>query len=203
MIYIDGRELDVVKEYKLDELDKYSADYILYTLRHKKALIMTYMELEDKIPDYNSKLWYHDVDKLFMYYILGDTMKSHHIHVTYARHHYGNWECLDDRREAVLDYECARITKSDKPLNAYETVYKFRPEAYEELKGIMEGWGIDSADRKDYEFKLYEENKDYVEETLFLKTCESLHHMLNRHANGENYENIVKDYDYKISKLSI
>lgn len=202
MVYVDGKELEVVDAYPVDDLDSSAADHILYTLRHKKALLMVYMELTGKIPTYISRLWYHDVDKLFMYYTLGTIDKISKLHRAYAIHHYGKWQSLEDRKEAILDYESGRFTKADKPTNAYETVQNYIKDVYPELKGILSDWGIDSADRKVYEFDLYNANIDYIEHNLYIKTCACLHDMFKR-AETEDVECIVKDFYAKLSKISM
>ena len=37
----------------------------------------------------------------------------------------------------VLDWESARYTKPDKPLNAYDTLYKYYPEMKEKIRDVM------------------------------------------------------------------
>ena len=47
--------------------------------------------------------------------------------------------------EMVLDWESARYTKPDKPLNAYDTLYKFYPELEEHILPILKDLGIDKS----------------------------------------------------------
>ena len=56
------------------------------------------------------------------------------IHRKTQKHHIENWaeKTEADYLEASIDWECARYTKLDKPLNAYETLMKFYP-AYKEV----------------------------------------------------------------------
>ena len=87
-------------------------------------------------------------------------------------------------------------------MNAYETVQNYIKDVYPELKGILSDWGIDSADRKVYEFDLYNANIDYIEHNLYIKTCACLHDMFKR-AETEDVESIVKDFYAKLSKISM
>ena len=89
---------------------------MMYTWRHKKAFLKVEKELLGK----NTIRGYlHDVDKLILYPILGKKT-AHKIHRKYARHHYGNAKTIKDKQQLVIDWECARYTKPDKPLSAIE-----------------------------------------------------------------------------------
>ena len=48
-----------------------------------------------------------------------------------------------DYIEMVLDWESARYTKPDKPLNAYDTLYKYYPEMEKEILPILKEFNID------------------------------------------------------------
>ena len=39
--------------------------------------------------------------------------------------------------EAIIDWECARFTKPDKPLNAQDTCLKYYPEYYEVVRPYL------------------------------------------------------------------
>ena len=47
-----------------------------------------------------------------------------------------------DYEEMALDWESARYTKEDKPLNAYDTLYKYYPELEKQILPILKEWGI-------------------------------------------------------------
>ena len=78
------------------------------------------------------KFLFHDLDKLFMYIFLGfiGIKKISNIHRKYVKHHLslGKRFTSDNVLEAVLDWESARFTKPDKPLNAWNTCLKYYPE---------------------------------------------------------------------------
>ncbi len=42
----------------------------------------------------------------------------------------------------ALDWESARYTKEDKPLNAYDTLCKYYPELEKQILPILKEWGI-------------------------------------------------------------
>lgn len=42
----------------------------------------------------------------------------------------------------VIDCECARFTKPDKPLNARQTLYKFYPELETKILPILEEFNL-------------------------------------------------------------
>ena len=50
-----------------------------------------------------------------------------------------------DYVEMVLDWESARYTKPDKPLNAYDTLYKYYPTMEEKIIPILEEFEINKS----------------------------------------------------------
>ena len=110
-----------------------------YTLRHRKA----FRETEKNIYGYVSlRSYFHDLDKVFMYPILGVRL-SHKIHTRFARHHSRRARTERDYREMVIDWECARFTKPDKPLNAYDTLYRYHPQLESKILPILRQYGLD------------------------------------------------------------
>lgn len=106
-------------------------DHIVYTLKHKIAFLQTEKQIRGK----NTLRGYlHDLDKPFLYLALWLDMKEvQKIHRTHNKHHVKNnlIKTKDDLIDTIIDWECARITKPDKPLNAYQTLMKFYPEYQE------------------------------------------------------------------------
>ena len=43
----------------------------------------------------------------------------------------------------LLDWESARYTKLDKPLNAYDTLHKFYPDMIDRVEPLLTKYGID------------------------------------------------------------
>jgi dephospho-CoA kinase len=100
-----------------DAIRKYFIGYpkrIKYTWEHKKA----YLAVEKKLTGKNTLRGYlHDLDKLIMYAIGVPKEIAHNIHINTAPHHIRKNK-VKYPKGAVIDWECARYTKPDKPLNA-------------------------------------------------------------------------------------
>ena len=111
---------------------------IRYTLNHRKAFREVEKELFGKV---SFKGLIHDLDKVFLYLFL-DVKKAHNLHQNYSRHH-KKAHSYKDYCSMVVDWECARRTKPDKPLNAYETLYKFHPELEDKILPILQDLGLD------------------------------------------------------------
>lgn len=99
--------------------DSYFTGYlerIKYTSKHKLAFLKVEKELRGK-----NTLggYFHDVDKLLMYIIGFPKKLAHKIHVATAPHHERNGR-IKRPLHAIIDWECARFTKPDKPLTARE-----------------------------------------------------------------------------------
>lgn len=115
------------------------ADYILYTIRHKQAFLQVEKQLRGK----NTLGGYlHDLDKVVLYMIPGldiDTTVQK-FHREHSKHHveYKGIRTDKDRLDAVIDWECAPITKPDKPLRAYETLLKFYPTYIDEFLPLIQ-----------------------------------------------------------------
>ena len=111
-------------------IDNYFGGYtkrIKYTWKHKKA----YLQVEKKLTGKNTLRGYlHDLDKLVMYIIGFPKEIAHNIHVATAPHHIRKNK-VKYPQGAVIDWECARYTKPDKPFNArdyYERACPKMPE---------------------------------------------------------------------------
>jgi len=104
-----------------------SYKHIPYILSHIWAMYKIQLKYIGYI-----KFPFHDLDKLFMYIFLGfiGIKKISKIHRKYVKHHLslGKRFTSDNVLEAVLDWESARFTKPDKPLNAWNTCLKYYPE---------------------------------------------------------------------------
>lgn len=94
--------------------------YIKYTINHKKE----YLKLEKKLLGKNTLSGYlHDLDKVFLYLILPKKIVQK-IHRRFSNHHVLHGK---NYLAMVIDWECARFSKPDKPLNARQTLYKYYP----------------------------------------------------------------------------
>lgn len=110
---------------------------ILYTMRHKAA----FLKVEKRLCGRNTlRGWLHDLDKLLLYLFL-PTGLAHSIHVKRSRHH-ERARTHEDYVQMVVDWECARFTKPDKPLNAVETMEKFYPHLKGKVKPVLLELGL-------------------------------------------------------------
>ena len=112
-------------------------EYCKYTYLHRKALTHyieknKYLEPEEK-KALLERARVHDIDKLTLY-LFRDKEKASKYHRENTSHHIkSNTQYSElDLLESIFDYECAALTKPDKPLNAYDTVIKY----YSEFKDV-------------------------------------------------------------------
>jgi hypothetical protein len=113
--------------------------YFLYTWNHKIA----FLKCEKRILGKNSLRGYlHDLDKLILYalfiFIKSEKIKKmiSKIHHKRSKHHEkGN--CEKDFEQMIIDWECARDTKPDKPLNAYDTLYKYHKKREKQILPLL------------------------------------------------------------------
>ena len=98
-----------------------------YTLEHKLA----FLEREHYLFGvYSADGVLHDIDKLFMYFtpFLAEN-KIQQIHRKHQPHHINRAQNrVQHLMEMYIDWDCAAITKPDKPLDAYATLLHFYQE---------------------------------------------------------------------------
>lgn len=113
---------------------------IKYTLEHRKA----FKKVEKELLGHNTwRSIVHDIDKVILYNFW-EHKKVKEFHRKHARHHVENdiKKTRADYIEMIIDWECARYTKPDKPLNAYDTLYKIYPEVEEKVLPILKELNI-------------------------------------------------------------
>lgn len=109
---------------------------IPYTYKHYKA----FRKIEKELTGAN-RHWHHDWDKLIACVICPwiGIRRIHQWHQKRNSHHptytvgkewkkFEKYPLKIDWEEAIIDWECARFTKPDKPLNAYDTLMKYYKE---------------------------------------------------------------------------
>ena len=110
---------------------------IVYTCRHKVA----YLRVEKRLFGKNTlRGYFHDIDKILLYLALWiEPDQVQKIHRKHSKHHVQNqlFKKREDLIDTIIDWECARLTKPDKPLNAYETLMRFYPEYQETYLPII------------------------------------------------------------------
>lgn len=112
---------------------------IQYNIKHRNAVL----KVERQCRGYNTLLCrIHDLDKLIMMILFIPDKWISKIHRTYSWHHVENKIGWLNIEEAVLDWESARYTKPDKPLNARETCRLLYPSLLGEVLHKCDEWNI-------------------------------------------------------------
>lgn len=126
-----------------DAIREYFTGYpkrIKYTWQHKKA----YLAVEKRLAGKNTLRGYlHDLDKLIMYIIGFPKEIAHNIHVTTTPHHIRKGR-VKYPKGAVIDWECARYTKPDKPLNARDFYERSCPKM-PEIENVLDNFNLKST----------------------------------------------------------
>ncbi len=129
-------------------------DKLVYTYKHRK--ILTYLaEKYYNNEELIKQLENHDMDKMYslLFYDKKDINKFHRALSTHHDNDIPKTEL--DYVEMILDWESARYTKDDKPLNAYDTLIKFYPHLEDQILPLLKKMGIDKS--------TLEKEKDIVE----------------------------------------
>ena len=120
-------------------------EHIKYTYKHRKIVIKLAEKYFKDNEELLEKVKYHDLDKLFLY-LFYEKKQVSKIHRDLTSHHENALEKTDlDYIEMVLDWESARYTKPDKPLNAYDTLINYYPNMSNEILPILKEMGIDAS----------------------------------------------------------
>lgn len=118
-------------------------EYIKYTYKHRKVVMLLAKKYFKDNKELLEQVKYHDLDKMYLYMFYDKDLVSK-FHRKNSNHHSNDLEKSKlDYIEMVLDWESARYTKPDKPLNAYDTLYKYYIEEEENIMPILEYMGID------------------------------------------------------------
>ncbi len=113
---------------------------IRYTQEHRKA----FRKIEKQILGHNTwRSLVHDLDKVILHNFW-EHSKVKAFHLKTARHHDNKIKKnKNDYIEMIIDWESARYTKPDKPLNAYDTLYKFYPNLENEILPLLKKYHLD------------------------------------------------------------
>ena len=108
-----------------------------YKIQYSKIHRIAFRDLEKRLLGKNTiRSFFHDVDKIILYHFL-PTEFVHTCHQWWSRHHERRAKTREDFLQMVIDWESARFTKPDKPLNAYDTLYKFYPHLEDKILPIL------------------------------------------------------------------
>lgn len=139
------RAIEAYKSNRLMNLIQKSDNLNLlkYTYLHRREVYRIGNELRVKESLLDS-LWMHDIDKLIIY-LFRDKQETQKIHRLLNRHHNRNETDKEILVEMLLDWESARFTKPDKPLNAYDTMKKYYPDMETKMLPIIEELGLNHS----------------------------------------------------------
>lgn len=114
---------------------------LIYTYKHRK--IVEYLAKKYKCSkELINQLQKHDMDKMYLL-LFYDKKDIEKFHRDIASHHDNELPKTKlDYIEMILDWESARYTKPDKPLNAYDTLNKYYPNLTTEILPILEEFKI-------------------------------------------------------------
>lgn len=121
-----------------------------YTWKHKTA----FLKIEHELLGHNTLSGYlHYLDKILLWYPVAFISQKgikwcHRQHRRFSKHHVENKskKTRKDYINMIIDWECARYTKPDKPLNAYETMQKFYPELQHVIMPLLEEFRLNKYD---------------------------------------------------------
>lgn len=104
-----------------------------YIKEHRAAFLVTYKKLFGKIPWYS---YLHDLDKIVMLCLGVPPTVASKIHGFFSMHHVEGIRGIA-YQDMIVDWECARLTKEDKPLTAWETLHTYYPHMVGKLLGYF------------------------------------------------------------------
>lgn len=153
-------------------------EYIKYTYIHRKVVIYLANKYFKDNKDLLEQIKFHDMDKLFMY-LFYNKKDASKVHRNLSIHHDNELPKTNlDYIEMVLDWESARYTKDDKPLNAFDTLYGYYKDMEDKILPILKEMNIDKSNLPKEEDvlnysnslknvtlnEIKEELKEYIEE---------------------------------------
>ena len=117
-------------------------EHIKYTFKHRKIVMLLAEKYFGNNQELLEQVKAHDLDKMYMY-LFYDKKDASNIHRDKTVHHENELEKTElDYIEMVLDWESARYTKPDKPLNAYDTLVNYYPQMTDVILPILKKMGI-------------------------------------------------------------
>ncbi len=132
-------------------------------MKHRHALDQTALKYCSK-ELYNEllpQIKLHDLDKVVMLTLM-DAKLASNLHRINSNHHTEQQGIPFTRLqliEMILDWECARYTKPDKPLNAYDTMVKYYSDLEKEIMPLLSELGLNISNTPSDENILKETNE--------------------------------------------
>ena len=162
---------------------------LVYTYKHRKIVMFLadyYFDNQELI----ERVKKHDMDKMFLM-LFFEKKQIKELHVSTSSHHDNDVPKTDlDYMEMILDWESARYTKDDKPLNAYDTLYKYYSHLEDKILPILKSIGLD--------YSTFDKEPAVVEfaKTVENPTIEDIKRELIDYIN----DNVTKSKDNKKAK---
>jgi hypothetical protein len=180
--------------------------YARYTYLHRLAL-KHYISKNDNLTPEETVILLeradvHDMDKLTLY-LFWEKEEASKYHRKTSRHHMRK-EFIDlgfankfDMLESIFDFECAGLTKPDKPLNAFDTIEKFYPDCKEAYMKYLPRLGMD------FSYKAFDEDDlkwfEEVQEVTDKMVLDEITRYLWKHK--ENVFTVLEDGSLKKEDL--
>ena len=164
---------------KYNSLGLKNAQFCAYTYLHRRAFLW-FVENNKYLVDSDraalvDRARLHDLDKMLNYTRISKDLASE-IHRKTSPHHTLEGKKADriNLLESIFDYECAAITKPDKPLNAFDTVNKHYSDLIDLYLPELEKLHMNSSyvaiypELEEYMNKYIDmEKRDIIDELLF------------------------------------
>ena len=174
------RRFFAVRSSKWNENGPWRIPSVCYTLEHKLA----FLEREHYLTGhYSVRGIVHDWEKPFLYLCpwIDSEKKIQEMHRRFSPHHVGcpKTSKVEHLIEMYIDWDCAAITKPDKPLNAFETLVHFYPDFIKVMLPVCLAFDIEAVKPRIYLHpwhKLVKE-PEYNRE-IYAKVCLTLNHIV-------------------------
>lgn len=131
-------------------------DYVKYTKLHREVVLSLAKKHGIEIEGLEN----HDLDKFLTYWFYTDEEVQNY-HWQHNEHHHTETTDVNVLTEMVLDWASAPYTKPDKPLNAYDTLYRWYPSMIDKILPILERYGL----------AVHEENPKAISQEDFEAKC--------------------------------
>lgn len=152
----------------MTEIMQNNIGYMKYTYSHRKAfrvvaeqlILQGYFDARE-VEAIRERVRLHDMDKFVMYTVFSKPLASK-LHREHSVHHLGNTvpKTKIDLIEAIIDWECAGLTKADKPLNAYDTLMAYFSEYQSVVLPLLKLFNMD------YSYNVNEKYEPVAEEVV-------------------------------------
>ena len=163
-----------------------SFDDLVYTYKHRKIVMFLARKYFGDNEELIKQVEDHDMDKMFLM-LFFEKKQIKELHVSTSSHHDNDIPKTElDYMEMILDWESARYTKDDKPLNAFDTLEKYYPQLEGQILPILKRIGLD--------YSTLEKERDVLKyaDSLGIPTVEDIRSELVDYVNFRFSKNKVR-----------